>query len=297
MTAASSSNSAKANALLFVTVALWGSNVPLVKWLTGAFDPVLLSALRMGAASCVLSLLLLRQGPRKALTGHQRVQLMICGFFMVYLNQVFFVAGVARSTATNGTLISASNAMFGSLLAWIFLRERFPGRRMMGIALGMAGVAMVILMRPGADLAEGGLGDVMVVIATIAFVAGGVMVQRLAVDVDAVTISVGVHIVGGLCLLFHLGVQSAWTGQLPRADGLPVAWVAVILSGVVATGLGNLMWNRAIAIVGMARASVWTYWMPLFGVALSVSLLGEPLTPWHVLGLLLVLGGTRLGSR
>jgi drug/metabolite transporter (DMT)-like permease len=71
----------------------------------------------------------------------------------------------------------------------------------------------------------------------------------------------------------------------------------LLLSGAISTGLGNLLWNRSISLVGMARASVWIYWLPLFSVSLSVIFLGEPLTPWHVLGLLLVLAGTWLGSR
>lgn len=66
---------------------------------------------------------------------------------------------------------------------------------------------------------------------------------------------------------------------------------------LVSTGIGNLAWNRAIGVVGMARAAVWLYWVPLFGMASSVVFLGEPITAWHVMGLGLVLLGTRLGTR
>jgi len=297
MTATAPVAKAKANALLFVTVAMWGSNIPLMKWLTGSFDPVLLSTLRMVAASGALALFLLGRAPVKKITPVQWGHLLVCGFAMVYLNQVFFLAGIARSSATNGTLMSATNALFGSLLAWLFLRERLQGRRMLGIAIGLAGVGVVILMRPGADLRQGGAGDLMMLVATISFVAGGAMVQRLAVEIDAVTISLGVHIVGGLCLLLHLGAQSAWTGQWPQGASSPWPWVLALVSGAIVSGIGNLMWNRAIGIVGMARASVWTYWMPLFGVGVAVLFLGEPLTLWLVVGFLLVLWGTRLSGR
>jgi drug/metabolite transporter (DMT)-like permease len=297
MTAAASPVSAKANAMLFAAVAMWGSNVPLMKWLTGSFDPVLLSTLRMVAASGALALFLVGRAPVKRITPAQWRYLAVCGFAMVYLNQVFFLGGIARSTATNGTLMSATNALFGSLLAWLFLREHIQGRRMVGIAIGMAGVSLVILMRPGADLGHGGVGDLMMLAATISFVAGGAMVQRLAAEIDAVTISVGVHVAGALCLLLHLGAQSAWTGQWPQAPSSPWPWALALVSGAIVSGMGNLMWNRAIAIVGMARASVWTYWMPLFGVVVAVLFLGEPLTVWHVIGFILVLWGTRLSGR
>lgn len=297
MTVAAPPASAKANALLFVAVAMWGSNVPLMKWLTGSFDPVLLSSLRMVAASCALALFLLRRAPVRNITPAQWGQLLVCGFAMVYLNQVFFLAGIVRSTATNGTLITATNALFGSLLAWMLLRERLQGRRMLGIGIGMVGVSLVILMRPGADLGHGGVGDLMMVVSTIAFVAGGVIVQRLAAEIDAVTISLGIHVVGALCLLLHLGAQSAWAGHWPQAPSSPWPWALALLSGAIVSGMANLMWNRAIGIVGMARASVWTYWMPVFGVAVAVLFLGEPLTLWHVIGFVLVVWGTRLSGR
>ena len=283
--------------MLFAAVAMWGCNVPLMKWLTGSFDPVLLSTLRMLGASCALALFLLRRAPVKRITTRQWGHLLVCGFMMVYLNQIFFLGGIARSTATNGTLMSATNALFGSLLAWLFLRERLKGRRMLGIAIGMVGVSLVILMRPGADLRHGGVGDLMMLISTITFVAGGAMIQRLAVEIDAVTISLTIHVIGGLLLFVHLGAESVWSGQWPQGAGSPWLWVLALLSGAVVSGMGNLMWNRAIGIVGMARASVWTYWMPLFGVAVAVLFLGEPLTVWHVIGFVLVLWGTRLSGR
>jgi drug/metabolite transporter (DMT)-like permease len=70
-----------------------------------------------------------------------------------------------------------------------------------------------------------------------------------------------------------------------------------VLSGVVSTGIGGLMWNVAIGRIGMSRASVWLYWMPVFSVLVSVLFLGESLTLWHLVGLGLVLAGTRLGTR
>jgi drug/metabolite transporter (DMT)-like permease len=106
-----------------------------------------------------------------------------------------------------------------------------------------------------------------------------------------------VHAIGSACLLLQCALQAAWQGQWPKAASSPLAWAVLLLSGAISTGLGNLLWNRSIGLVGMARASVWIYWLPLFSVTLSVIFLGEPLTRWHVLGLLLVLAGTWLGSQ
>ncbi|MDB5857610.1 MAG: EamA/RhaT family transporter [Ramlibacter sp.] len=283
--------------MLFATIILWGSNIPLLKWLTASFDPLLLGALRMAAASAALALLLRRQGNWAQLDRAQWRQLLLCGVLMVYLNQVLFVAGIARSTATNAALIMAMNPLSASFLALWFLREPLSGRRITGVLIGLGGVAVVILMRPGADLVHGGVGDLMMVGAILVFATGAMLVQRLAVRMDALTISFAIHAIGSAFLLLQCALQAAWQGQWPKAAGSPLAWTVLVLSGVISTALGNLLWNRSISIIGMARASVWIYWMPLFGIGLAVIFLGEPFTRWHLIGLLLVLAGTWLGSR
>ena len=114
--------------MLLTTILLWGSSMPLIKWLTGYFDSTLLAALRMLAASAALALLLRRQGNWPRLDRGQWMQLVLCGALMVYLNQELFVAGIARSSATNAALITAMNPLAASFLALWFLGEPQIGR-------------------------------------------------------------------------------------------------------------------------------------------------------------------------
>ena len=288
---------ARVRVLLLSATLVWGLNFTVLKWLTGLFDPLVLSGLRMVAATLPM-LVLLRywrcwQTPTRAQWG----QLVACGVLMVYLNQWLLSEGLARSTATNGALITALNPLMAAVLALWLLRERLSGRRLMGVLLGLAGVALVILSRPGAELARGGLGDALVILAVLVFTLGAVLVQRLAGQLNAVVIGLCVHVTGAACLLIQTLLTASWHGSAPQMATAWWPWVVVVLSGVVSTGIGNLAWNRAIGLVGMARAAVWLYWVPLFGVASAVAFLDEPLTPWHVMGLGLVLLGTRLGTR
>jgi len=288
---------ARVRVLLLLTTLLWGLNLAVLKWLTGVFDPVLLSAVRMVSAILPM-LVLLRywrcwQSPDRA----QWLQLAACGVLMVYLNQWLLAAGLARSTATHGALITALNPLMSAVLALWLLRERISGRRLSGVGLGLAGVTLVILQRPGAELAQGGVGDGLVVLAVLVFTLGAVFIQRLAARLNAVVIGIGVHAVGSACLVLHTLVQTVWTGEAPAMPGAADIWGIAIVSGMLSTGIGNLMWNRAIGLVGMARAAVWLYWVPLFGVVSAVGLLGEPLTIWHAVALLMVFAGTYLGTQ
>ena len=59
----------------------------------------------------------------------------------------------------------------------------------------------------------------------------------------------------------------------------------------------RLIWNRAIASIGVARTAVFLYWVPVFGVLFAAMLLDERLTTWHLVGFAAVMGGTFLGTR
>ena len=282
--------------MLALTMLLWGLNLPLVKWLTGHFDPVLLSGLRMLAATVWLAVLVRRRAavppPRAVPWG----TLLLCALLMVYLNQLMFAGGLARTTATNGALISALQPLMASLLAVLLLREHFGRRRLLGALMALAGVALAVLQRPAAQVGVGGLGDLMVVMGVLSFTTGAVLLQRLATRMDTLRASLVIHAVGAACLLVQAGAVAGWSGELPRAAPAGWPWLILVLSGVLSTGLGNLLWARSIGAIGMAQAAMWLYWVPIVGIATAVIFLGEPLTVWHLIGLALVLAGTRLGA-
>lgn len=286
----------RAGAMLAVTMLLWGLNLPAVKWLTGEFDPVLMSAIRTAAACILLAWMLPRRSPLPRFSAADWRLLVLCGGLMVYLNQWLLSGGVARSSATNGALIVALNPLAASVLALWLYGERAEPRRVAGVLMGLLGVGLVILQRPGAELTRAGLGDLMVVGAVFVFTLGAMLLQRLLSVVDAALVGLTIHGVGALCLGLHAGVAWIWGGASPKASGNAWVWLLLVLVGAMITGGGNLLWNRASRLIGVARASVWMYWVPIFGVAAAVAFLGEPLTAWHVAGLVLVLGGTWLGT-
>lgn len=283
--------------LLLGTMAVWGGNLSVVKLLIGRFDTMAVAMLRMVVAALALMVLLhwRRLGwPR--LTRAQAWTLGACALLMVYVNQIFFTEGIARTTAANAALIIALNPLVSALMAALWLGDRLTPARLGGVAMGFGGVAMVVLNRPGAALGAGSLGDLLVLGSVITWVSGGVLVQRLARQLDPVVISGAIHVAGALMLVAHVAIRPAPLG----VDWVIFTWVdavLLLLSGLFATALGALVWNRALVTLGVARTALYVYWVPIFGVTFAVALLGEPLSAWHLAGLAAVLGGTWLGTR
>jgi len=283
--------------LLIGTMALWGANLPVVKLLLERLEPMLVSAARMAIAALAMLAVLAWRGQRwPRLRRDQWLTLVVCAATMIYLNQIFFVEGVSRTAAANAALIIALNPLVSALTAALLLGDKLTPQRLAGVVLGFGGVASVVLNRPGVALGAGGLGDALVLGSVLTWVLGGVMVRRLARELDSVLVSTLVTCIGSLLLLLHLALRPApvqvdWARLTPGVIGL------LFGSALLATALGGLVWNRALVTLGVARTALYAYWVPIFGVLFAVTLLGEPLTVWHGVGLAAVLGGTWLGTR
>lgn len=299
--------------LVLATMASWGLNLPVMKLLLPVFGTLSTSALRLLVATALLTAVGCfshRAWPR--LTARQWLALLLCGAVMVYANQIFLMQGMRRTSATHTALIIALNPLLASLLAAVLLKVRLRGSRLLGVLLGFGGVALVIGHQSSQGTGSSVLGDSLVLGAVVTWVIGGVMVQRLAgpglaaspdagpagaaVGIDSGTVTWAVNLVGAALLTLHLLIDGGpWV--LPDVQVSAGVIGMLLLSGVVATALGALVWNHALATLGIAHVSLYVYWVPIFGVAFSVLLLGEPLTRWHLIGLAAVLAGTWLGTR
>lgn len=282
--------------VLIGAMAVWGLNVTAVKLLTASFEPTVIAALRMVVACAALTVIVLwKRCGIPVLTRRQFAAVIICAVLMVYGNQILFAEGLQRSTATNAALIMALSPLVSALLAAVAFRERLTLPRMCGVALGFAGVAAVVLSHPGAGLSSAGTGDLMLVAAVVSFAAGGALIQKLARQLHPLSISWAIYLIGTALLIAHTAVgPTALTAAMLLPGWRP--WALVLFSGIVATAVCNLIWNRAIATIGVARTAVFLYWVPVFGVAFAAVLLGETLSLWHLAGFIAVMAGTYLGT-
>ena len=258
-------------------------------------DVLVVASSRMVVAVLALSAILLatRQG-RLGLRPSTCLGLIVCGGLMVYANQILFAASLSQTTATNAALVQALGPLVSTLIASTTLRERLGVRRLAGLVVGFAGVAVVVLNRQGATTTGPNPGDLLMLASVVCFASGGALIQRLSAGLTAVQISWFVHVVGTALLAGHTlslspsGLELLW-------DASAQAWGLIVFSGVGATALAALAWNHAIASIGIARTSLAFYWLPIFGLAFAAVALGEQVTAIHIVGLVAVIAGSFLG--
>ncbi len=288
---------ARVHLALFVTMMVWGLNLSAVKVLTQTLDILLVAAVRMAIAAGVLAFLDWRwgsSGNRWDTRGWG--MLALTAFFLVYCQQIVFAAGLARTSATNASLVMALGPAVSLTLEALVFRRQVRPLQMLGIVLALLGVTAVVLNRPGAVLTTAALGDMLVFASVVCFSVGGVFLQRLTRDASPLSVSLLVHTGGALMLWLHVAASV----QMPVLQVTSMGawqWSMAAFSAVLATGIGSVVWSRGIATIGVGQTATYLSWVPIFGVSFGALFLQEPVTVWHLVGLAAVIAGSFLVVR
>lgn len=194
-----------------------------------------------------------------------------------------------RVTSSLAALFIASVPLVGAVMAHLMrLDDRFDRSRIAGLALGVAGVGLLV----GFDVR----GDSWLAVAALAVSAVGyawgpiIVSQRLAGVPSLGVIAISF---AATSLAYAPFAAAAWpTEQVPAST-----WGAVAFLGVVCTAAAFLVFFALIAEVGPTRMTVITYVNPAVAVALGIAVLAEPLTLGILVGFPLVLLGSYLATR
>jgi len=272
---------------LLLLSAIWGSSYMFIKVGVRDFAPAALVEVRLLLAGAVLLPFLAARRdlrtvrPALAPGAFVGVVGMALPFLLISWGETHVDSGVAA-------VANSSVPIFVALVALRFApSERSSGLRVVGLAVGFAGVGVVAGVHP-----DGGwwavAGALAVVLASLCYAVSSLYIQRSLV-VGGLELATASVLSGAVAMLpFALA-------QLPDSVGWkPLASVAVL--GIVGTGFAQLIVNRLIREHGAARSMLVNYLLPGFALLFGATILGEPLTGAKVGGLALILVGVTLAS-
>jgi drug/metabolite transporter (DMT)-like permease len=192
-------------------------------------------------------------------------------------------------------ILNATSPMFGLLLGAAFSGERITPRKIAGLFLGAAGVALVTWRSGGSiDASAGpmfGWSVAACLGASFAYGVTGVIMKRWGAGVPSRGIAVGTQLCAAAALLPLLPLMP------PLAAPSAVVAANLVALGVLASGVAFILYFRLMADVGATRALTVTFLVPVFAFAWGLLFLGETLTPGAIGGALLILAGTLLVTR
>jgi drug/metabolite transporter (DMT)-like permease len=279
--------------LLLSLAAIWGASYLFIKVAVRDLEPTVMITLRLLiAATLLIAFLAARIGTREALVqirGAWREGL-IFGVLNGALPFTLIAWGEKHIDSGVAAIANASVPIFVALLAMKFKpSERSTGLKLVGIVLGLLGVAVLAGAGP-----EGGwwsvAGTLAVVVASISYASGGLYGQHAVAKVPGPVIAAASMLYGGLVLLpFGLA-------QLP--EHVP-GWKAIgslLGLSIAGTAVAQLILFRMLRLFGAARLSLVTYLLPVTALIYGALILDEPLRASALGGLALILGGVALGS-
>lgn len=276
--------------LPFVFVLIWSTGFVAARLVADHADPALFLTVRFVLAAALFAVLARRAAwPR----GPALVKHLVAGGLMtgVYLGASWWA--VAHGLAAGVmALIGALQPLLTALAAAVLFGRRIGPVTAAGLAIGLAGVALVLAPRLAA--AELSLVPVLAGLASIAALTAGTMVQKssLAGD-DLFTAGAIQHLGAALVTATMLGIGVA-AGGTPHWDGSAALWLALVWAvGVLSLG-GTGLLIRLVRRGDATRTTALMLLVPPVAALLAFLLFGEALTPVQFAGFALALAGVGL---
>lgn len=186
--------------------------------------------------------------------------------------------------ASLAAIIASSMPLFVGLAGWALFSERLSPLGVAGLMAGMLGVGLVMGTRlsGGAD----GFGVLLCIIGVISLTIATLAVRGASSGGNFLMV-VGLQmLVGSVVLFVPAAALESW--QFTPSWQLTVAFAyTTLVPGLAAT----LVWFWLVNRIGAVRAAVFHFLTPFFGVSIAAVLLGEALSIWDVLGVLVITAG------
>jgi drug/metabolite transporter (DMT)-like permease len=281
--------------------ALWGSSFLFTRLAVVEFGALSTAAVRVAIASLFLIPLLLMRGHGPQLRQHWKAVFLV-GLMNSGIPFACFAFALLYITTGLSSILNATVPLFGALVAWIWLKDRPDGSRILGLVIGFAGVALLASDKAGLRPAPPGgptgwaetwgpmLAIAACLLATLCYGISASYTRRYLSGLPSLVTATGSQI--GATLGLALPAILFWPARTP---GL-TAWLAILFVGVACTGIAYVLYFRLIESAGPARALTVTFLVPVFALFYGGVFLGESITPWMIGCGAVILVGTSLST-
>lgn len=280
--------------LLTLTALFWSGNMVLGRGIRGDVPPLALAFWRWAIAfACVLPLALPHLKAQWPLLKAGWRPVVILGLIGVAGYNTFAYIALQTTSATNAVLLNSFIPVATIAISWAFLGKRLRRLEGIGVAVSLAGALAIVARGDLAVLAHLNLnlGDV--------WMLGAVLIWALY-TVGLAWRPAGVHpmlMLAAFCAVGLVALLPAYLWEMAQGRHMNVhagSLAALAYVGIFPSFVGYIFYNRGVAEVGAARASLFIHLMPVFGTLLSAMFLGEIPHWYHYAGIALIFTGIGL---
>lgn len=280
---------------LLTVVLIWGINFAVLKAALVEVHPHVLNIFRFAVSALVLGGLFARRVDYDVAAFLQPLRdqfytIVGLGLLGYLFYQLFFILGVAHTTAGSAALIMAGAPLWTALFGHVFGFDRMVPAGWLGLGFTLVGTAVIVF--GGTDEVAFGsdvfLGNALMVMAALLWGAYTAFNKPATQRADPIGLTFwGVMV--AFPFLVAIGLPYAAAGE-----GLVISgwvWAAIIFSGGLSTGWAFAVWNTAVHKVGPSQTAIYGNLVPVVALLSGLLMLGEPIWPLQLAGGALIIGG------
>jgi drug/metabolite transporter (DMT)-like permease len=271
--------------------AIWGASFLFTRLGAAEFGALPTAGIRVAIASLFLLPLLLLRGQWPALMVHWK-KVFVLGMLNSGIPFALYAYALLSISTGLSSLLNATVPLFGALVAWLWLKDRPHGMKILGLLVGFVGVAMLAWgkasFKPNASGLVTGWAVLACLVACLCYGIAASFTKRHLGGVPSLVIATGSQL--GATIGLALPTLWLWPSQTPS----PTAWLALLAVGVLCTGVAYILFFRLIDKIGAAGSLTVTFLIPVFAVIYGVVFLGEAVTAWMLICGTVILLGTAL---
>ena len=276
---------------LVITSVGWGVNWPVMKMLLQEWPPLLARGSAGVLAAIGMGALALARGESIAVPAAVVPRLLAAAFVNVFAWMGFSTLSLLWLQAGEAALLVYTMPIWAMLFAWPMLGARPDAAGVAALALGFAGIA-VLLGSQGVEVGVQKMPGVLLTLLAAVLFAFGTVVWRTPLPLAPLS-SVAWQVGLGCLPMLMYGAAFEPTPRASSAAG----WLAMAYMTIVPMGVCYLTWFAALRRLPPQTASMTTLLVPVVGVLTAAFTLGEPLGTVKWIALALTLGGVAIALR
>ena len=273
---------------IFTSIGLiWGASFLFIAIGLESLEPGVITSMRVALGAITLGLL---PGSRLRLRPEDRLHMVALSIIWVGIPFTLFPLAEQHINSAVTGLLNGAVPTFTAMFGLLFFGRRTTGPQLLGLAVGLVGVVLISLpsLSQGSSQA---LGVGLVLLATLCYG----LATNLAAPLQARYGSRGV-------MARMLALATIWTLpfgliSLPSSQVELAPLLAVLVLGVVGTGIAYLLMGMLVGRVGPTRASFITYLIPVVSLVLGVVFKDDHVAALALVGVGLVVTGALLAGK
>lgn len=279
--------------------ALWGASFLFMRLGAAEFGALPTAGLRVGIAALFLLPVFLVKGvwpDFKRRAG----RILFVGLLNSALPFALYSYAVLHIATGLSAILNATVPLSGALVAWLWLKDRPEGTRILGLILGFAGVALLILGKSGFSVvtnADGSSSSSQTFIAmgacllaTLCYGISASFTKRYLAGAHPLATAAGSQMGASLALM----IPTLWLWPTQAISS--TAWMAVAAVAVFCTAIAYILFFHIIDKAGPAKALTVTFLVPVFAMFYGLVFLNESITAWTIGCGVVILLGTGLST-